>query len=212
MAACELRRNRPGRLAIAVAIAVAMLSAAAAAQPAEPPATESHDAAAEEHAGGEHGGLSDLIWPTVNFIILCGGLYYFLRAPLAEYLTGRSSQIRKDLLEASELNRKATEQLADVDRKTKALPAEIDTLRTRGAEEIAAEEARIASAAASDRERLLTQTRREIDVRLRAAERELSEHAAELSVKLARERLSSDMTAADHARLVDRYIQQVEER
>jgi F-type H+-transporting ATPase subunit b len=193
-------------------MAVFVLSAAVAAQPGEPPATEAHDAAAEEHAEGEHGGLSDLIWPTVNFIILCGGLYYFLGTPFTEYLSGRSSQIRKDLLEAAELNRKATGQLADVDHKMKALPAEIDTLRTRGAEEIAAEDARIASAAASDRERLLTQTRREIEVRLRAAERELSEHAADLSVKLARERLSSDMTAADHARLVDRYIQQVEER
>ena len=90
--------------------------------------------------------------------------------PLTEYLGGRSSQIRKDLVDAAELNRTATAQLADVDRKMQALPGELEALKTRGAEEIVAEEERIASAAAADRARLLTQTRREIEVRLQAAQ------------------------------------------
>ena len=161
---------------------------------------------------GEHGGLSGLLWPTANFLILCGGLYYFLRTPLSEYLAGRSSQIRKDLVDAAELNRAATAQLEEVDRKVKALPGEIEALRARGAQEIAAEEARIAGAAAAERERLLTQTRREIEVRLRAAQRELSEHAATLALDLARQRLATEMTPADHARLVDRYLHQVKEQ
>jgi F-type H+-transporting ATPase subunit b len=192
---------------------VASLAGAAAHTPdAHAPVADGHQAAAEgDHgAAGEHGGLSGLIWPTVNFLILCGGIYYFLRAPFTEYLTGRSSQIRRDLVDAAELNRAATAQLAEVDRKVKALPGEIETLRTRGAQEIAAEEVRIAAAAAAERERLITQTRREIDARLRAAQRELSEHAATLALDLARQRLATDMTPADHSRLVDRYLRQVQ--
>ena len=93
-----------------------------------------------------------------------------------------------------------------------ALPGELEALRTRGAQEIVAEEERIASAAAADRARLLTQTRREIDARLQAAQRELSDHAATLALQLAEQKLVKDMTAADHDRLVARYVDQVKER
>ena len=48
-----------------------------------------------------------------------------------------------------------------------------------------AEQARIAQAAAAERERLLEHTRREIEMRLRVARRELIEHAAQLAVDIA---------------------------
>jgi F0F1-type ATP synthase membrane subunit b/b' len=163
-----------------------------------------------EH-GGEHGGLAGLMWPVANFVVLAGGLYYFLRTPFGDYLSGRSTQIRKDLVEAGELTRSATAQLAEVDRKLHALPGEIESLKKRSIEEMAAEDERIASAAAADRARLLTQTRREIEVRLQTAQRELSEHAASLAIELARKRLATEITSVDHARLVDRYVQQVKD-
>ncbi len=223
-AACELRRNLLARASLVAASLVFAVTVNLAAQAPdhvaravsashqEPahgaPAEGQHDTAGE-HGGAEHGGLSGLLWPVANFIVLAGALYYFLGTPFTDYLAGRSSQIRKDLLDAAELNRTATAQLADVDRKMKALPAELDALKARGAQEIAAEEDRIASAAAADRARLLTQTRREIEVRLQAAQRELSDHAAELALNLAKQRLAREMTPADHTRLVDRYVDQV---
>jgi F-type H+-transporting ATPase subunit b len=233
--ACELRRKLSARLLVAVALTALLFTRGLAAQapetPAQPaaaeqhqPATAGHEQAAGEHGaaaehagaeaehGGEHGGLAGLLWPVANFIVLVVLLNKFLRAPITEYLAARSSQIRKDLVEAAELNKAATAQLADVERKMQALPGELDALRTRGAEEIVAEEERIASAAAADRARLLTQTKREIEVRLQAAQRELSDHAAALALQLAEQKLATDMTAADHARLVDRYVAQVKER
>lgn len=176
--------------------------------------TADHAPADGEHAAaeGEHGSFAGLLWPTANFLVLAVVLHKFLRTPFTEYLAGRSSQIRKDLIDAAELNRTATAQLAEVDRKMQALPAELDALKTRGAQEIAAEEERIASAAATDRARLLTQTRRDIDVRLQTVQRELSDHAADLAITLATQRLTHEMTPADHTRLVDRYVDQVKER
>ncbi len=211
--ACELRRKlRTAAILVAwcafAAVPVFAQDAHAPAQPDAHAAPAGEHAAADEH-GGEHGGLAGLLWPTANFLILCGGLYYFLKTPFGEYLSGRSTQIRKDLVDAAELNRTATAQLAEVDRKMQALPAEIDALRRRGTEEIAAEEARIAAAAAAERDRLLAQARREIDVRLKTAQRELSEHAATLALDLAKQQLATGMTPADHTRLVDRYVQQV---
>ena len=226
--ACELRRNRLVRVSLVGAALLCAMTVSVAAQApdhaAAQPASASHQepahgapaegqpGTASEHAGAEHGGLSGLLWPVANFIVLAGALYYFLGTPFTAYLGGRSSQIRKDLLDAAELNRTATAQLADVDRKMKALPAELEALKTRGAQEIAAEDERIATAAAADRARLLMQTRREIEVRLQTAQRELSDHAAELALHLATQRLVREMTPADHSRLVDRYVDQVKER
>lgn len=222
--ACELRRKLSARLLVAVALTTLLFSRGLAAQApethAQPAAAEQHqpaaaghgEAAGEHGAAAEHGVFAGLLWPVANFLVLVVLLNKFLRAPITEYLAARSAQIRKDLVEAAALNKSATAQLADVEQKMQALPRELDALRTRGAEEIVAEEERIASAAAADRARLLTQTKREIEVRLQAAERELSDHAAALALQLAEQKLATDMTAADHTRLVDRYVAQVKER
>ena len=151
-------------------------------------------------------------WPIANFIIFVGVLYYFFNKPLKDYLAGRHSAIRKDLVEAAELKSTATAQLQQIEQKLQALPGEISALRTRGAEEIKAEEQRIAAAATADRERLLEQTRREIELQVRLAKKEILEHAADLSVQLATDRIKKEVTPADQDRLIDRYVQQVKEQ
>jgi F0F1-type ATP synthase membrane subunit b/b' len=103
----------------------------------------------------------------------------------------------------------AQAQLAELDRKLQALPAEIAALRHRGGEEIAAEEARIAKLAAAERERLLEQTRREIDLQVRLAKRALVEHTADLAVQLAGGRIQQQMTPGDQDRMVERYLTDV---
>ena len=75
-------------------------------------------------------------WHVANFIIFIGILYYFFNKPFAEYLKGRDTSIRKDLVEAAELKSAANAQLAAIDQKLAALPGELNALRTRGAEEI----------------------------------------------------------------------------
>lgn len=193
-------------------VALWLTVAPAAAQPAaehQPAPAAGHEAAEHEGAGGHGGFFGGLVGPTINFVLLCGVLTYFFRGPLGEYLAARRAAIGKDLVDAAALRTAATEQLADLDRKLAALPVEIDALRQRGAAEIAAEEQRIAAQAAADRERLLEQTRREIDVQLRLAKRELLEHAADLSVQLATDRITESIDAADQGRLVDRYLDQL---
>jgi F-type H+-transporting ATPase subunit b len=150
-----------------------------------------------------------LLWPTVNFAILFGALWYFLKAPMANYLRDRHTAIRKELVEAASVTATASAQLAEIEQRLHALPGEIEALRQRGAEEIASEEARIAALAAAERDRLLEQTRREIDLQVRLAKRALVEHAADLSVQLAAERIAQQITPSDQERLVDQYLTDV---
>lgn len=154
-------------------------------------------------------GIGAVVWPVANFSILAGVVYYFGRQPMTDYLERRQTQVRKELVEAAALKATATGTLAEIEARMQALPGELDALRARGREEIAAEDERIAAAAAAERERLLEQTRREIDLQLRLAKRELVEHAANLSVQIATARIQKEITPADLDRLVDRYLDQV---
>ena len=135
--------------------------------------------------------------------------YYFLRKPLANHLASRNQQVRADLVSAKETSATAAAQLAEIDKKLKALPGEIETLKARGKQEIAAEEARIKQTAEAERHRLIEQTRREVDLQVRLAKRALTEHAADLAVSLATQQIKQTITPDDQTRLVDRYVTQM---
>lgn len=205
---------RPWSIAVLLTLAVALapradlalqVSLAAAAQ--QPEAAHAEDAHAAE---GEHEeSLSSFLSRLANFALLAGGLVYFLRKPLSDYLASRGEHISRELVTAAELKATATAQMADIDAKLRSLPAELDALKARGAEEVKAEEARIRADAEKDRLRLLEQADREIGMRVQSARRELTELAAELAVASATDRLRRETNDADQLRLIDRYVSQV---
>jgi len=168
---------------------------------------ESKDETKEE---GSHQTILQTVAKLANFAILVGVLAYFLRTPATVYLNGRSAQIRQDLVTAAEMRVTATRQLAEIEQKLLTLPTEIEALKSQGAEDLRAEQTRLAQAAVLERERLLQQTRREIEMRLRVARRELTELAAQLAVSVAGQRIKRSITPEDQLRLVDRYTGQLQ--
>ena len=160
-------------------------------------------------AEGEHEGILPTVAKLFNFAVLIGVLVYFLRTPIADYLRVRSTQIREALVTAAEMRQTATAQLEAIHQQLALLPSELEALKKRGVEDTAAEEARIAATAKVERARLLEQMRREIDMRLRVARRELTEHAAALAVQVAEDRIRRNITADDQLRLLDRYTTQI---
>jgi F-type H+-transporting ATPase subunit b len=171
--------------------------------------TEAHGAE-DEHAESPHA-TRDMIAKALNFLLLVGALVYFLKSPIAAHIATRISQVRHDLVTAADLKKTASAQLAEIQQKMAALPSELDALRRQGAEDVVAERQRISQAAETERVRLLDQTRREIDMRLRVAKRELTEHAAHLAVQVAEQRIKRTITPDDQIRLVDRYASQLKE-
>jgi F-type H+-transporting ATPase subunit b len=178
-----------------------------------PPAPAADHGAAQSHGAEEEHAESP--WAVVarifNFLVLVGLLGYFLRGPITRHLASRRQQIAADLVSARETTERAQQQLTAIDRRLKALPDELEALKARGAEEIAAEGLRIRQRAESERQRLLDQTRREVEMQVRVAKKSLAEHTADLAVKLARDQITGTITADDRARLVDRYVKNVKE-
>src|SRR5687768_12274075 len=217
----ERRDSHPLAQARACAVAMLMLVmlVAGALAPPAAAAVPQHDAAtaAPQHEAGaaaeapHEQTLLQTVAKLANFAILAGVLVYFLRTPIAAYLSARATTIRSELVAASDLRAMATAQLAEIERKLQTLPAELDALKKQGAEDVVAEQARIAQAAAVERERLIQQTRREVETRLRVARRELTEHAAQLAVQVAEARIKRTITPEDQLRLVERYTTQLGE-
>lgn len=205
---CRHRRIRVWLRASVLAVVVLSASAF----PVAVIASQQHEAASASEAEAPHGQtILQSVAKVVNFVILGGVLAYFLKTPINAYLVSRATQIRQDLVTASETRATAAAQLAEIDRKLQALPAELEALKVQGAQDVKAEQARIAQAAAAERERLIAQTHREIETRLRMARRQVTEHAANLAVKIAEERIRRTITPDDQLRLVDRYAAQLRE-
>jgi F-type H+-transporting ATPase subunit b len=212
--ACETPRKRRLLALLVLVFAVVLPGARAGdASVAQGEAGQQHAAAPAPGESAEHaehgGGVVDVVARLLNFGILAGTLFYLLRSPFRKYLADRGTQIRSDLVNAAETRQAAAAQIEEIDRRMKALPRELDELRAQGAQEIAAEEARIEAAAAAERERLLAQARREIDVQVKVAERELVAFSADLAVGVASDRIRKNITDDDQKRLVDRYVQQL---
>lgn len=202
-----IRLHGSGRRVARVGVIVlVLLSGVAFAQPTHEPAPVGEASAAE---ASHEGGWLDIVARLANFGILAGVLGYFLRTPLSTYLRERGEQVRHALVSAAQTRKAANEQLLDIEARLAALPGELERLRLHGAQEIAAEQARIDQAAATERERVLAQTRRELDLLVRVARRDLLAQAAELATGVATERLKQTMTDDDQRRLIDRYVERL---
>ena len=180
------------------------------AQPAHD-APVSGQAIAEGHTAEEQHGESPWAFAgkLFNFVVLAGVLVYFLRDPIRG-VPGRSQHADSN---GSGHGRDDEGGRCEADRRDRreveAVAGRARHVAGAGAEEIAGEQARIEQAAAAERERLLEQTRREIDLQLRAVRRDLVTHAADLAVQVARERIRTRLTTDDQRRLLDRYLEQV---
>ena len=171
---------------------------------------ESHAGAAPSDADAGHGSWKPTIYKIINFALLVGLLVYFLRAPVSEYFRTRSDTVRRELVDAAALRSEAERQLSDVRSQLAALPAELEDLRRRGAEELVNEKARIKAATEKAREQLIERTRRDIEFQFRQARRQLVAHTADLAMSLARTRIERVITLEDQKRLIDRYAVEVQ--
>jgi F0F1-type ATP synthase membrane subunit b/b' len=165
----------------------------------------------DDHADDEH--HEESIWATLsrlaNAALLFGGLYYFLRGPIGRYISGRQEQVRADLALASDMRADAARRLEQIEAQLEGLPAELELVKQRGAEEVAAEERRIQERAEVERGRLVAQVQREIAQQTRTARQSLREHAAALAVGVAEARLRETLTGDEHRALADDYIARV---
>ena len=171
----------------------------------EPPA----NAPAAEARGGEHRAESPLaiVWKWVNFCILFGGLGWYLRKPLQEFLNSRAKALEEGLASGREAREAALKKLAEIEARMAQLDKEVKDLKDQALKEAEEERGRILQSARLEAEKILDLARREIKGLEKSARLELKSHVAELAVKLAEERLRSSISSQENKSIINQFLQ-----
>jgi F-type H+-transporting ATPase subunit b len=169
-------------------------------------AAEPASSAKQEESESPH----ELLYKTINFIILVGGLAYLLRKPFAEFFATRSSSIRKGLEEGRKAIEASQAQLRVIEEKLKGLEAEIAGFKANAQREMEAERARLKQAGEEEAARILESARNQTTVAVRAAKLELKRYAALKSIALAEEMIRTQLDDAGRKRLVAQFVATIE--
>jgi F-type H+-transporting ATPase subunit b len=158
-----------------------------------------------ESAEGGWGSLLD-VGKAVNLILVMTVVVWVARKPLANFFAGRSQAIRDQLAEAQKARLEAETRLAEIHSRMSSLEEELLEIRAVAEREARQEHQRLIADAERDAQKIMERARREIEGMTRTAQLELRAHVAELSVRLARQKIQTEMTADDHRRLFARFV------
>lgn len=162
-------------------------------------------------AEGPHGTSPwlDFAGKLVNFLILFGGLTYFLYRPVREWLHTRRLFIEKSLEDVKRGRQKAEKELEVFNRRLADLAAEISRLKKIAEEDGLKERARILELAQEEAARIQRMTRLSVEALKRGAIRELKSHAAILATSLAERRIKERLNPELHRRLIRRSLERI---
>jgi F-type H+-transporting ATPase subunit b len=161
--------------------------------------------------GGEHDVMSNLVHPALNLLLLLAVIIYFARKPIKAFFGDRRIQIQDELRRAAELKAEAEARYTDWQRRLTDLDAELETIRATARERAEAERERIVADAEAAAERIRSDAHAAVDQELRRARERLREEASELAIKIAAERLEEQLTDDDRSRLLDEFVQRIEQ-
>ncbi len=126
-----------------------------------------------------------------NLLLVVGVLILIARKPLSNFFAGRSESIREQLAEAQKARAEAEMKLAEVRSRMSRLDDELKEIADTAEQEARSEYGKLLAQAEQDAEKIVERSRQEIEGMTRTAKQELKLHAAELSVRLAEERIQS---------------------
>ncbi len=147
----------------------------------------------------------ELLYKTINFIILVGGLGYVLRKPLAEFFSSRSSSIRKSLDEGRKALEASQAQLQAVEEKLRGLEAEIAAFKDSAVREMEADRQRWQQTIAEETARIVESARAQTDTAVRGAKLELKNFAARKAVARAEVLIRARLDDSGRRRLVTQF-------
>jgi F-type H+-transporting ATPase subunit b len=143
----------------------------------------------------------------LNFVVIAAAIFWLSKKNLPALFRTRTASIQKAMEEARKASEDANRRLAEIEARLSKLDVEIGGMRAAAAQEAAAEEQRIKTAAAEDARKIVESAEQEITAAAKSARRELKAFAADLAVSLARKQIRVD-PAIDHV-LLRNFAQQL---
>ncbi len=153
--------------------------------------------------------LRNLLWWTVNFILLIVILVKFGRKPTADAFRARREKIENEYKELEAKRAEAEARYREYEKKLATLEEEAKAIMETFIEQGKREKERIIREAQETAERIKQQAEFYVQQELEKARESLRREVAELSVKLAEQIIREKITPEDQKRLVQEFIERV---
>jgi F-type H+-transporting ATPase subunit b len=163
--------------------------------------------------GGAHeGGVGDLWWRVLNFIVLAVVIYKLSAKAIANFFVGNRASIKNSLDEAVAAKEEAEKKLAEhstrLDKATAEIQGIADMIKAQGL----VEKEKIIEEAKRTAEKLKEDSEARIDQEFKRALHKLRKEATELSVTMAEEILERNIEAKDHENMVNDFLDRMVSR
>lgn len=153
--------------------------------------------------------IGTILFTLLNTLILFLGLKHFLFAPVQKILTERQTAVDQTIRDAEEAKTKAETAEAEYTEKLAAAKEESAAMLRNATRKAQQRSDEIVSAAKQEAAGILRQNAEEIEREKRKAENELRSEVAGLAVLVAEKVVEREIDPADHARLIDEFIDSV---
>lgn len=149
------------------------------------------------------------ILPWINFIILAGVLFYYLKNPLREFLLGRHKKVREELQAVSQLLASTLKRHEEYKRRISQLKTEITQLKTEMCSIGTMEKEHLIRDAQEFTARIQADLKRAALQELQKAKAELQKKTLKLAFQLADQMVRDQVRTTDQERLSREYLTQL---
>lgn len=143
----------------------------------------------------------------INFAIVAVLVILALKSNLPAMFRGRTQEIQKGMAEARRSSEEAQRKLQDIESRLARMSAEIGEMQKHAEAEGKAEEERIRTSIAEEKQKILDSAQHEVTQATSAARRDLQKYAVELAVAMAEKGIRVD--ANDDKSLVEDFTEQL---
>ena len=156
--------------------------------------------------------LNAIAFHAINVFLMVGLLTYLLRDKIRDALANRAANVKRDIDESNQARKDAAQRFEELEARLDGFETELEQMKTDAVESAASEHDSILARAEEDAARIAESAQRSIRDETERARQALRREVAELSVDLAREKLSSEVTKDDQKRLAGDFIDTVQNK
>lgn len=145
-----------------------------------------------------------LMW--INFLILAGVLYKFLKDPMKDFIKGRKRDMEKELETAEKQKKLADEKIGESVEMLEQGKARFEQMRVRIIEQGEKKKEQIIKEAEEQSNFMMIEAKRKIDSQIIRAKGEFREELIDRAFEMVMERIPKEITEEDEERFIERYI------
>jgi len=164
------------------------------------------------HGGAEESGeMADLLYRTINFVLLLVILYFVMRkAAVKDFFAGRREEIRRKLEDLGKGKEEAEQRYQELEKKLKEFEAKKGEIIKQFEAEGQAEKEKIIAEAKERAEQMIAQAERTVQREIEGARKRLQSELFDIAAQKAQEIIVREIKEEDQDHLINEFIERVE--